>query len=28
VCAAEVIVHLGARPMADLAELATAEGLL
>jgi sugar/nucleoside kinase (ribokinase family) len=28
VCAAEVIVHLGARPMADLVELATAEGLL
>jgi len=28
VCAGEVIVHLGARPMADLAELATAEGLL
>jgi sugar/nucleoside kinase (ribokinase family) len=27
-CAAEVIVHLGARPMADLAALATAEGLL
>ena len=28
ICAAEVIVHTGARPMADLAELATAEGLL
>jgi sugar/nucleoside kinase (ribokinase family) len=28
VCAAEVIVHYGARPMADLVELATAEGLL
>jgi sugar/nucleoside kinase (ribokinase family) len=28
VCAAEVIVHLGARPMADLAALASAEGLL
>ena len=28
VCAAEVIVHLGARPMTDLAELAMAEGLL
>ena len=28
ICAAEVIVHAGARPMADLAELATAEGLL
>lgn len=27
VCAAEVIVHLGARPMADLAELASTEGL-
>jgi sugar/nucleoside kinase (ribokinase family) len=28
VCAAEVIVHLGARPLADLLTLATAEGLL
>lgn len=28
VCAAEVIVHLGARPVVDLAELAMAEGLL
>lgn len=28
VCAAEVIVHLGARPVTDLAELAMAEGLL
>ena len=28
VCAAEVIVHMGARPMTDLAELAMAEGLL
>jgi len=28
ICAAEVIVHTGARPMADLAALATAEGLL
>ncbi len=27
-CAAEVIVHLGARPVADLQELALAEGLL
>jgi sugar/nucleoside kinase (ribokinase family) len=27
-CAAEVIVHLGARPRADLAAMATAEGLL
>jgi sugar/nucleoside kinase (ribokinase family) len=28
VCAAEVIVHMGARPVTDLAELAMAEGLL